>query len=357
MYDQKAVVLALNVDTDTGTVVLEPEPARRTDRLFPEPSDATDDNGDLINEILYGIKRGNGGFVGLNINRNNGLPTSVQWFDTSLHKRAATRLLSRVGQTGELIQDNRVLAMRDWQPVADQFFAIGALGIAESLNQFREGFYITQLQTPGNDNVVPMARMVSDLPGLRHYVFHHEFIAIDGDVVYFLEMSTHPNLLFYDTRNDMLGRLEGFPGSDKGIPYPPLDTIDGMYKSVERMEIPVGLYFATGFLYAVLREPEREGSSVTSWKVIKLRPDFNSGTVERVGMVQLPTLRATRHLYILPGETSWLVLELASMPPRIRKHRLLAAMTVPLSWISEPQQSPLRESSAEGSSVVCRTSH
>ena len=90
-------------------------------------------------------------------------------------------------------------------------------------------------------------------------------------------MSTHPSLLYYDTRSDVHGRLEGFPGSDKPIPYPPLDTIDGMYESVETMKIPVGLYSSGGFLYALLRQPE--GSGVTSWKVIKLQPDLVNGTV------------------------------------------------------------------------------
>lgn len=55
--------------------------------------------------------------------------------------------------------------MWDWQPVAYQFFAYGALGI------------------------------VSDLHRHRHYALHHEFVAVDGDVVYFLEMGEYPSLL------------------------------------------------------------------------------------------------------------------------------------------------------------------
>ncbi len=51
---------------------------------------------------------------------------------------------------------------------------------------------------------------------------HHQLIAVDGDVVYFLEMSTHPSLLYYDTRDDARGRLEDFPGSDQ--PTSPLAT-------------------------------------------------------------------------------------------------------------------------------------
>jgi hypothetical protein len=327
--------------------------ASRAANLFAE-SKVVDDEGKPVEELLYGIKRSNGGFVGLSLNANTGVPSAIQWYDADLDLRARTELMNRFGVEGELIEDNRVMSMFDWQPVADQFFAIGALGIAGHLDHFREGFYITQLQAPGNDNATPMARMVSDLHGLRHYAFpNHEFISVDGDIVFFLEMNIYPSLWYYDTRNDLLGHLEGFPGSNERIEYPRLGRIDVMYEQVARTKAPVGIYSDAGFLYAVLREPS--GGGVTTWKVVKLEPDFASGALnyEKEDVVLLPTQRAARHLYILPSEATWLVLELGPMPPGSMKHHLLAAVTLPHSWISKPQTSPLREQKGRASAPLC----
>ncbi|MCP3961828.1 MAG: hypothetical protein GY719_28635 [bacterium] len=337
LFERRSLDLEVQNRT-TGELTLRPDSSvSRFDDLFPEAPVV--DGVEQTAELLYGIKRSNGGFIGLNLDASNGVPSAIQWYDSTLGKRDSTQLLSRVGMAGELIEDNRVMSMWDWQPVADQFFAYGSLGIAGRLDHFREGFYITQVQTPGNDNVTPMAHMVSDLPGHRHYALHHEFIAVIGDVVYFVEMGTHPSLLYFDTRNDELGRLEGFPGSDKPLPYPPFKSVDGIYKAIEGMNIPVGLYASKGFLYALVRQPEGDG--VTSWKAVKLRPNFENGTVETVGEVRLPTQQATRHLYVLVGETTWLALELGPMRPGAMKHNLLAAVTIPQSWIAEPHTSPL----------------
>ena len=355
MLDEKAQELVMDRDRVPGTVVPRPGPSVRAGDFFPEPMIAK--NGEPIEQLLYGIKRSNGGFVGLNLNKGNSIPSAINWYDASLGERGRTGLLSQVTSAVELMQDNRVLSLWDWQPVADQFFAYGALGIAGKLNVVREGFYITQLRTPGNKNVTPMARMVWDLPGHRHYTFHHELIAVDGDVVYFLEMGTHPRLMYYDVRNDVQGRrLVGFPGSEESIAYPPLTTIDGMYKELEEMSIPVGLYASGGYLFALLRQPvEGAKSGVTSWTVVRLLPDIDNRIVTKKGEIRLPTQRAARHLYVLPGEptSTWLVLELDSMPPRLGKHRLLAAVTIPHDWITEPDKSPLE--AKRRAQVVCQS--
>ncbi len=355
MFSRQSLELTLSRDPDSGTTIIQPSSSiSRASDLFPEPP--SDDGGEPIEELLYGVKRSNGGFIGLNLNASNGVPSAVRWYDASLGLRAGRMLPSRIEASGEPMEENRALSMFDWQPVADRLFAYGALGIAGKLNMVREGFYITQIQTPGNDNVTPMARMVSDLPGHRHYAFHHDFITVVGNIVYFLEMRAFQSLRYYDTRNGVLGRLEGFPGSDQSMPYPLLNTMAGMYKAVERMTIPVGLYSDTeGLLYALLRRPDprQPEGGVTSWKVVKLQPDFDSGTVKELGAVRLPTHRATRHLYVLPGETTWLVLELESMPPKILKHRLLAAVTIPHTWIAEPDMSPIAE--AARTPVACQS--
>ncbi len=343
MFDRKSLELALSRDIVSGSVTVEQSlSASRAGDYYPKES-LTAVGDEPVREIVYGIKRSNGGFVGLNLNLGNGIPSSIQWFDASLLKRGRTELVSRVGMTGELIEDNRVMSMFDWQPVADQFFAYGALGIDGRLDVVREGFYLTQVQTPGNANVTPKAQMIWDVPGYRHYAFHHEFIAVAGDLVYFLEMSTSPSLHYYDTRDGSRGRLEGFPGSNESMPYPPAGTVAEMYKSVEGMKIPVGLYSVGEFLYALLRGPEGRRPGVTTWRVVKLEPDFNKGIVQVLGEVRLPTQRATRHLYVLSGEAFWLALELDSWLPRAKKHRLLAATTIPENWISEPESSPLEQ--------------
>ena len=337
LLERLSLDLRLSRDRDSGMAAPQPDfSASRFGDIFPEAPVV--DGVEQTAELIYGSSEEMAASSVSTWTPAMASPALSKWYDASLRKRESAKLLSRVGMMRKLIKDNRVMSMFDWQPVADQFFAYGAFGTAGRLDVYREGFYITQLRTPGNDNVTPMARMVWDLAGHRHYAFHHEFIAVDGDVVYFLEISTHPSLLYYDTRSDVHGRLEGFPDSDKPIPYPPLDTIDGMYESVETMKIPVGLYSSGGSPHALLRQPEESG--VTSWKVVKLRPDIDNGTVKDLGAVRLPTQRAARHLYVLPGET-WLVLELASMPSRVRKHRLLAAVTIPQSWIAESRTSPL----------------
>ena len=170
LFERRSLDLGLSRDRDSSKTALQPDfSANRFGDIFPEAPVV--DGVEQIAELIYGIKRSNGGFVGLNLDASNGIPSAVQWYDGSLRKRESTKLLSRLGMMGELIEDNRVLSMWDWQPVADRFFAYGALGIAGRLDAYREGFYITQLRTPGNANVTPMARMVWELPGHRHYAF------------------------------------------------------------------------------------------------------------------------------------------------------------------------------------------
>ena len=347
--DNKRLDLDLTHHPDTGATLRPDFSLRRSSDIFPGAPAAGG-----AEQIIDSIRQTNGGFIGFNLSKheiaNTGryyyLPGSIQWYDAALTKRENTKLLSRLGNTGELVEDNQVMSILDWQPVADRVFAYGALGLAGRFDAYREGFFITQLQAPGNDNVTPMARMVWDLHGSRHYVFHHDFIAVDGDIVYFLEMSTFPSLFYYDTRNNDVEakRLEGFPGSDSSMAYPPSDTFDGMYRAIERTEIPVGLYASDGFLYALLRRPQADGS--TSWRVIKLRPDIAKGRVDRAmpdrqSEVVLPTQRTTRHIWVLPSKSVWVVLELGAMPQGSRKHQLLAAVTVPQRWIAEPDKSPL----------------
>ncbi len=92
-------------------------------------------------------------------------------------------------------------------------------------------------------------------------------------------------------RSDELRRLEGFPGSDRPIPYLPLLTIAGIYETVERMNVPVGLYCDGEFLYLLRQQPEDRG--VTGWKMVKLLPDFDNGTVEREARFDSRRLHAT----------------------------------------------------------------
>ncbi len=338
---KRSLDLELSPDPQSGVVIVQPELSTnyRSPDLFSQASSVDDVN--FLEEFLIGVKPAVGGHIGLNISSSNGLPTSMRWYDTSLRRRGgSTRLESRVGIDGELIVDNRVMSMWTWQPVADRIFAYGALGIAGRLDVFREGFYITHLQAPSRNNGTPVGRMILDLPGHRPYSFHHNYIAVDGDLVYFLEVSAHLSLRYYDMRSDKSGRLENFPHENSPIPYPSLSASWDTDKS-----LPVGLYYRKGFLYALWRQSREDGQG-SAWNVIKLQPNLEKGKVETRGEAWLPIAGSeegdqdVRHLYILPADDFWLILEFMIQGG---PHRLQAVLTIPATWITEPHTSQLAE--------------
>ncbi len=377
-FDEESFDLRLSPpDSAFGvsSIQAESSSSRRANDLFLEERHREEDN-EPLDEVVYALRPYDGGFVGVTMDKKKGVLTSTRWYDTSLRLLAETKLQSRVGMTGELIADNRVMAMLDWQPVGDRFFAYGTLGKAGRLDAYEHGFFITQVQTPDNHNVTPMADMVLPMtPAYAPYAFRHPYIAVDGNLVYFLEIASQPVLHHYNADTNRVGWFRTFPQANTPIPYPPVAaSTQDRYKSLESVELPVGLYYhyekpgaseqfnvpepPRGFLYVLWRKPLGNGQS--SYNVIQLAPNPDTGELEVKGEVRLPTTseprnaKSVRHVFLMPGNGSWLMLEAGSITAGKPRIQLLAAVTIPEHWITRPKASKLSVQSLE--SVACMTS-
>jgi len=208
-------------------------------------------------------------------------------------------------KAGNLAKDStttrsRIGSTYDWVTAGDFLVAFGS--IKENGHQ-RFGFYRTPLRA------LSRVDFLFDFDNVDYYLLGHHYLTGLGRDAYFLLMDKEASIYRVPAgEGGRVVRLKGFPKEYRLIPPIPtistgLATDELLFKGIEELTIPVGLYGQDDFLYLLTREPRKEGG--TRWLLHQINPNKDGGEV--VGKVELPT-RAD-HLTVVPSKANWYIFE------------------------------------------------
>ncbi|MCP4546102.1 MAG: hypothetical protein GY835_06525 [bacterium] len=291
------------------------------------------------------VGRAIGGFIQI-VAEENDIPSGIRWFDQEFRPRGTSSVMptSKPGYRGGY----KIYGLYEWAVAGDQLFAFGALGSDEkSLDYDLLGFFRHQLDHSGNTDKPITELVMPSGDSTDYYLLGFPYIAAIGRVVYFLKMNKFPSLYRYDTVTaDSLPVPLVFQGDDE--PLPVIDAVsktDVLFKEIEKLNIPVGLYAAKGNIYVLRRE--REHGDRTLWTLMQLSiTSAREASVEVRGVVILPT--RAEHLTLLPTPKKWFVFEGSTVENGKQKIRTI--LQIPSRWIEEVETSPL----AAGKQVAAR---
>jgi hypothetical protein len=189
-----------------------------------------------------------------------------------------------------------------WQPVGSDFLSITDIQLP------KEGaWWGAIVRFPANNPAAYSVLQWMPLtdPSRIFYRLGYPYLASLGDDGYLLKMDNVPGIYRSSKKEPglrPLGALEGILGQSPTLPAfsTKRDAVQIMAKA-ERSKMPTGLYGWKDSLYVVMRQPERQG---TRWTIYKIKPE---GMGEVVGSAQIPT--RANHLTVVPGDKSWAFIE------------------------------------------------
>lgn len=196
----------------------------------------------------------------------------------------------------------KVASLYDWIVAGDYMVAYGSVSLASS-ERHRFGFFRAPLQNLSSFD------FLREYPIGDYYLLGHKYLAGLGDDAYFVLMDKQASIFQIPADGKgHLRELSVFPAKYRTIP--PLATQstgpssdEALYREIEGLTIPVGLYGQDGFLYLLTREPAQ--NSGTNWYLHKIKIDPKGDQL--VGKVKLPT--SSHHVTVVPSEGRWFIFE------------------------------------------------
>ena len=218
----------------------------------------------------------------------------LHWYDSKL-KPVKSQNLTKVSASSR----GKIMGTYSSILAGDDFFSVGAVKLDGKLHL---GFFRVPVTDPSK------FEFLADIPAPDYYVLGHQYIASLKETDYALLMSKHPVILEFP-RQGRMRSFEIFPRTDTKYD---IDTLKSeaagnssdevMYKEIEGLSLPVGLYGGKdGFLYLLTREPE---NGATTWRLFQIDPAQRKILGEPM---RLPT--TTNHLSVVVGSASWYFLE------------------------------------------------
>jgi len=223
----------------------------------------------------------------------------VYWYGPDFKKLKVSDLAkASVGSQG------KVLGTYDSVYNGNYFFSVGAVKPADG--KLRVGFFRMPAADPTR------FKFLTDIPAPDYYVLGHQYITTLHGNDYAILMSEHPTILEF-SRNGEHRVLDVIP---KRFKVSPLKTPatgpssdEPMYREIEGLSIPVGLYHQGDYLYLLTREPGATGSTI--WRLYRIDP--KQGRLVGQESV-LPT--SANHLTAVAGTNSWYFIEKGPVLPR-----------------------------------------
>jgi hypothetical protein len=105
-----------------------------------------------------------------------------------------------------------------------------------------------------------------------------------------------------------------------------------LFKEIEGLTIPVGLYGQGNMLYLLTRKPDSQGA--TSWSLFQIDPQKD----QVIGELRLPT--KANHLTVVPSPEAWFLFEKGPVESPGAQN-ISSLLSIPASWINVPAGSPL----------------
>lgn len=200
-------------------------------------------------------------------------------------------------------------------------FSFGA--VKDSPGKFRFGFFRAPLGAPSD------FKFLREFPEVDYYLLGHQYLTgLEGDEYGVLMNDKAVIVQFAADGNERV--LDVIPEKYRVIPRLQTDTSipnseAAMFKEIEGLTIPVGLYGGShGLLYLLTREPKSGGG--TLWQLFPINPDRS----EVFDPIQLPT--TTNHLTIIDSPRDWYVFEKGAVQPP-GKQTIGSMLVIPNSMI------------------------
>jgi hypothetical protein len=252
-----------------------------------------------------------------------GLPPQVLQLDQNLEPRQLNDLAKKSIPDG-------VRSVYQWISANGDLVGYGTVSRSGQGKSYRAGFFRTPLE------LNTAADLLFPYDDGDYYVLGHQYLASLGSTAYFVLMDQTP-LIFEAPHGKKARALKAFPSDYRRAPKfktsmaGPSDA-EPLFREVEELTIPVGLYGQDKMLYLLTRRPGEKGTTVWSLFQIDVQNDRISGEL------RLPT--SVHHLTVVPSHGSWFFLEKGPVQG-MGTQELYSILSIPTNWISSPSTSPL----------------
>lgn len=240
----------------------------------------------------------------------------LYWLDNRLHPtRPSTSMMKSGTEAPRTVVSTyqSIVSGRD-------FFSFGA--VKDSPGKFRFGFFRAPLKAPYD------FEFLRDFPEVDYYLLGHKYLAgLKGDEYGVLMNDKAVIVQFTADGNERV--LDVIPEKYRVIPKLQTDTSipnseAAMFKEIEGLTIPMGLYGRNGLLYLLTREPKAGGG--TLWQLFPINPD----RPEVFDPIKLPT--SMNHLTIVDSPLDWYIFEKGAVQPT-GKQPIASMLVIPHSMI------------------------
>lgn len=241
------------------------------------------------------------------------------WLDKNLEPiRQGNLLKESSGDQG------RIGSTYDWVAEGDYILGFGSV---KSKHGQRFGFYRAPART------LSKIDFLYDFDQVDYYLLGYRYLSSslnrDG---YFVVMDKQASIYRVPAKGSgEVVKLDVFPEKYRSVPPIPTistgpNTDELLFKSIEQLTIPVGLYGGgDGLLYLLTREPKSEGG--TRWLLHQINPN-RGGKI--LGQFELPTI--ANHLTIVPTEKNWYIFEKGPVLPPSQQ-RIASMLVIPTAMI------------------------
>lgn len=264
--------------------------------------------GDMFPAFIHSTQRG---FALLTVD-----PRLI-WLNRNLDFVASARLTGTNSGSGS---SGSIVSIYDSVVSGDYFYLSGAVKIEEG--RYRFGFFRSRLREPAN------LEFLLDFDGedVDYYLVGHKYITGLGGDGYALMMNGKPEIIKFPRSENKKLKLNVFPERYRAFRVQAANqrTEEKIFKEIEKLTIPVGVYGQDGLLYLLTREPNGDGR--TSWFLHQIEPSLE----KILGHLKLPT--SASHLTVVNTDHNWYVFEKGSVESQGRQ-QIESMLVIPNSLI------------------------
>jgi len=217
-------------------------------------------------------------------------------------------------------------SLYDWTVTGNDLIAYGSVDPVDPQEDFQLGFFRTPLNSP---SAIDLLKPYEDGD---YYVLGFPYLASTADHGYFLLMDAGEPAIYEISRKvDYSRKLSAFPPGYRNAPKLQSDmsgpsSAEALFKEIEGLTIPVGLYGHQGMLYVLTRRPLTEDR--IEWRLFQINPREDKVS----GSVVLPTSSNARHLTIVPSKDMFFIFEKGSVGA-FGQQKISTMLALPSSWI------------------------
>jgi hypothetical protein len=211
--------------------------------------------------------------------------------------------------------------------------------------QFQLGFVLAEMNgTPGSARLLkPSDAPQKQFDDTQYYVFGHKYVATNELGAFVLAMDKTAVLYRVNPESSTLEPVvNAIPKDFRKVPQLKTEntgpsSTEPLYRELETLSIPVGIYGQGKKIYLLTRENPTEAGEGTIWSMYPIDPGATGAKVLGEAL-QLPT--HFPHLAVVPAGDKWFFIEKGHVEAWGRQ-KIDSMIEIPAGWFSSPQDSPL----------------